>query len=257
MRTNQKLIFTAVMSLCLCALMVGCGNSGNSESEKTENSVTEQSVAESEENESSEISEESEVPTSFVITELSDNLFDYQISFDGEILSLPCALNDLHNMGWEYEETYILSSGSKKELEMMKDDKQITVELFNTGDEQIAIDQYEYESFSSVMVNNIMVSVSESWNTGDFEIKTAKGITEMVSTVDDVVAAYGEPAYIKSAAGMNFYYYYENPEEYKDLQSNEYWLSADNAPDYIYFRFGAKNDDGNTVVDSIQIKRKN
>lgn len=137
---------------------------------------------EPEKEESKKIRENSAGPS-----ELSDDLYDFQISIDGDVYQIPMWYSDFEALGWEYDgdNTQTLSSNQYTLTEVWKKDG------FKV-----------YTRFANLSMNT--VPFSESMIAGitldkfyleecDWEILLPGGIQYGVSNADDIKAAYGEP----------------------------------------------------------------
>lgn len=119
--------------------------------------------------------------------ELSDDLYDFQISIDGTVYQFPMFYADFEALGWEYDgdNTKTLSSNQYTSVEVWKKDG------FRV-----------YTRFANLSMN--AVPYSESMVAGitldqynlkdcDWEIILPGGIQYGVADADDIKAAYGEP----------------------------------------------------------------
>lgn len=156
--------------------------------EEDEDEIEEEPEVE-EESEEEEPEEEKEMTkTSTAPGELSDDLYDFQVSIDGTVYQFPMWYSDFEALGWEYDgdNTETLSSN------------QYTVA------ETWSKDGFEvYTQFANLSMNS--VPYSESMVAGitfdrfflkdcDWEILLPGGIQFGVSDADDIKEAYGEPS---------------------------------------------------------------
>lgn len=157
--------------------------------ESEEDEAEEPEIAE--EPEAEEESEEEEKETKKPAAapgELSDDLYDFQISIDGTVYQFPMFYSDFEALGWEYDgdNTRTLSSNQYTSSEIwVKDGFKV------------------YTRFANLSMN--AVPFSESMVAGfkldkyylkdcDWEIFLPGGIQYGVSDADDIKAAYGEPS---------------------------------------------------------------
>lgn len=120
-------------------------------------------------------------------SELSGNLYDFQISMDGMVYQFPMWFKDFEALGWNYTEdaSYLLMP-NKYSLEYWKKDG------FKTSTKLINL------TINGATMNNCLVAginISDYYfDECDWEILLPGGIQYGVSTKDDVIAAYGEPS---------------------------------------------------------------
>lgn len=141
-----------------------------------------------EEPEAEEEPEKEEKKPAAAAGELSDDLYDFQLSIDGTVYQFPMFYADFEALGWEYDgdNTQTLSSNQYTSVEVWKKDG------FRV-----------YTRFANLSMN--AVPYSESMVAGitldqynlkdcDWEILLPGGIEFGVSNADDIKAAYGEPS---------------------------------------------------------------
>ncbi len=117
--------------------------------------------------------------------DLSDDLFDFQFSLNGEVYTLPCQYSELSEAGWSMEdiEGNELEAGQYTlQNRISNGDIYLSANIVNTGDEtlpmeqcrvgKLSLDSYEADSGAKLVLS--------------------KGIT-YGSTYDEVTAAFGEP----------------------------------------------------------------
>lgn len=126
-------------------------------------------------------------PSAETPSELSGDLYDFQVSIDGTVYQFPMWYSDFEALGWEYDgdAARTLDSNQYTTAEVWKKDG-VSV----------------YTSFANLSMNT--VPFSESMVAGitldrydiedaDWEILLPGGIEWGVSNADDIVAAYGDP----------------------------------------------------------------
>lgn len=117
---------------------------------------------------------------------MSDNPFDFMFSINGTVLQLPCTIKDLEDLGFIMDEDKadnILNDGYTSTSNMFHGKCYINASIYNSTDKALP--------YKDCPVDDISVSVYGMRN-GNDEIIFAGGIT-IGSTLDEVLAAYGEP----------------------------------------------------------------
>ena len=137
--------------------------------------------------EHSESSEHSEVS---IPSGLSDDLFSFQVAINGTVYQFPMWYSDFEDMGWTYAydaESHTLDADEYTYYQ------EWTMDGFTI-----------YADFANLSVNTKPYSQCEVagisfqsyyWDDCDWEIIMPKGIQYGVSTVEDIIAAYGTPSY--------------------------------------------------------------
>lgn len=208
----RKLMAMAA-ALCLCGAMVGCGDSGNtdSSSKKEEAAVSEQSdKSNASEDEQPETEEETEEQKS---AGDPSELFKYELFTGEDTVSLPCILDDLCNAGWELkyykenpDEDYAFHTRSHYPL--IKDGIEFDVTL--KYDEKTEIHFSEREKYDQLNVSDFTYFSDYT----EEQVQLFDGIFVGVSTVEDVMAAYGEP---NGTDYESFITYRENENEDREV----------------------------------------
>lgn len=120
-------------------------------------------------------------------SELSDDLYDFQISIDGTVYQFPMWYSDFEALGWEYDgdNTRTLSSNQYTTTEVWeKDGFEVYTRFANLSMNAVP--------FSESMVAGI--TLDRYYLEGcDWEILLPGGIQYGVSDADDIKAAYGDP----------------------------------------------------------------
>ncbi len=139
--------------------------------------------------ESDEPTEETEGSTTAAPTELSDDIYDFQISIDGTVYQFPMWYSDFEALGgWEFkgDTSATLSSNQYSAAEVWeKDDIKIYTDIANLSINSVTFDQG--------MIAGITVDQYYMKDSG-WEILLPKGIEFGVSGADDIIAAYGTPS---------------------------------------------------------------
>lgn len=133
---------------------------------------------------------ETTVPETTAPAVLSDNPFDFMFSINGTVLQLPCTVADLEALGFkmEKEADNTLDEGYATSCQLYNGDSYITLTIYNNTDDAI--------SFADAPVDCLSLSKYGSKGTNTILIAGGIGIG---STMDEVLAAYGEPT--KSTTG--------------------------------------------------------
>lgn len=147
----------------------------------------EEEIEEVEEEEEEE--EETTKPSGTVNTpsELSDDIYSFQVSIDGTVYQFPMWASDFAALGWEFDGTPdgTLASYEYTVAETwVKDGVEVYTNLAN-----LTMNTLAYED---AMVAGIEF---DKWNMEDcdWEIILPKGVQYGVSTRDDIIAAWGDP----------------------------------------------------------------
>jgi len=124
-----------------------------------------------------------------VIYEMSEDLFDFTFIIDGDVFKLPMQVDVFMAYGWEPVKDLDGTLPPKKETrfdtmfssgyDFFRNDKYITVELENMSDEFRYLSDSTITGFSSYLSN--------------VEIELPQGIKLKSSSMDEVLAAFGEP----------------------------------------------------------------
>ncbi len=119
---------------------------------------------------------------------LSDDLYDFQVSIDGTVYQFPMWYSDFEALGWEYkgDNTQQLTSNQYTVAERWsKDGNEIYAQFANLSMNSVP--------FSESMVAGIELD-KYMLKDCDWEILLPGGIQYGVSDVDDIKEAYGEPS---------------------------------------------------------------
>jgi len=198
---RKKIVKGCILFMLFC--LAGCGETGELKTEET--TVTEEKTDEkSEEKEvSEEIDEDSETEdfeteeatteekkTEAVSSQLSDDMYSFQIQVGEDVFQLPTTYQDFVDKG------YVCAEPDREEVdpglylvrqEFVKGGTTLFVGIINMTEE---VQPIENCSAVSIGVEQFYVEM-----TGDDypNIILPKGIQFAVSSVDDIIAAYGEP----------------------------------------------------------------
>ncbi len=179
-------------------------------SEESKEESAKESEAESKEESKAESKTESKAKTTGAV---SADWRDFQFSFDGQLYTMPVDYKTVADAGWTfditdygYEDGYILNSGDRTtstiDLENDKyEDVDVSIGMTNTGDKACDITEGQLWAF------DCDISFTDD-DEPKPEIELPGGLT-WGSTIEDVIAAYGEPEdepYYSESLG---YYSYE------------------------------------------------
>ena len=124
-------------------------------------------------------------------TELSTDLFSWQVSIDGVVYTLPCEFSEFEKNGWElfveegHEDDGIMGANCHGSIEMKKGEDRITVWLQNTTDEDL-----EYSKCPVVEVELFLEKIKS-----DMEVVFPNNLVASKDiTKEEVIEKYGEPA---------------------------------------------------------------
>ncbi len=154
------------------------------EVEAEEEVVIEEETTEAE----TEVETEPEVQLANVNSELSEDLYDFQVSINGVVYQFPMWYSDFEALGWTYngDNTQTLSSDQYTSKEYWeKDGYEVGVSFANLSMNSV--------TFSESMIGEIKIDEFYLRNSG-WEIVLPGNIQWGVSTMEDIKDAYGEPS---------------------------------------------------------------
>ncbi|MBQ6887241.1 MAG: hypothetical protein IJN54_06995 [Lachnospiraceae bacterium] len=161
------------------------------ESKEPETTVTSETVSEDEtvaETESAkEPKSDAKKTSANMPSELSDDLYSFQVSINGTVYQFPMWYSDFENLGWTYDgdNTQTLTSNQYSLSEVWeKDGFSVYTQLANLSMNTVP--------YSKCMISEITFD-DYHLEDCDWEIILPKGIQYGVSNADDIKAAYGEP----------------------------------------------------------------
>ena len=179
---------------------------------------TEQSTKEATEESTEEATEATEETTSAPASvntpsELSDDLYSFQVSVDGTVYQFPMWYSDFEALGWTYngDATATLTSNQYTVAEMWeKDGCKISSKIAN-----LSMNTAPYSNCIVAGITFDPIYLKDC----DWEIILPKGIQYGVSTTDDIIAAYGTPS-----SDYDGSMYYKMSYEYGSYQSIELYV---------------------------------
>ncbi|MEE8886390.1 MAG: hypothetical protein SOI56_07500 [Eubacteriales bacterium] len=153
--------------------------------ETSEETIQEETSEESTQEETTEAETQTEENTEKQDAALSDDLYSFAISFEGDICQLPMSYQDFTALGWVYDgdESQQLESRAGKSTQVFaRDNERVYADLTNFDVNAAPItDSY----VTKIYLDDTMISPSKS------DIELPGGIVYGKSTLDDATAAYG------------------------------------------------------------------
>jgi len=207
MKKNLKLV---ALLACSTAIISACSNT--TAEETTTVSTTAETTAEvtieevtTEETTAEETSaKRAETANSNLPTELSDDIYSFQISIDEVVYQFPMKFSDFASSGWTYsgDETKLIPSNTLTFSNIFNNNANmsdsVSSDVVNFDINELPINQ--------CYITGITID-SYSLKSGNIKVLMAKGIEFGVSTTDDVKAAYGEPSDIYESSSTISYTY--------------------------------------------------
>ena len=183
---KKKVVTVALTTAMIVSTLSGCDMSNENTSTELVSNLAESDKAVSEAAKNVD-SEELYMET----TELSTDLFSWQISIDGVVYTLPCEFSEFEKNGWElfveeeHEDDGIMGTNCHGSIEMKKGEDRITVWLQNTTDEDL-----EYSKCPVVEVELFLEKIKS-----DMEVVFPNNLVASKDiTKEEVIEKYGEPA---------------------------------------------------------------
>ena len=183
---KKKVVTVALTTAMIVSTLSGCDMSNENTSTELVSNLAESDKAVSEAAKNVD-SEELYMET----TELSTDLFSWQISIDGVVYTLPCEFSEFEKNSWElfveegHEDDGIMGANCHGSIEMKKGEDRITVWLQNTTDEDL-----EYSKCPVVEVELFLEKIKS-----DMEVVFPNNLVASKDiTKEEVIEKYGEPA---------------------------------------------------------------
>lgn len=221
---NKLVILALLMAFVMSCTACGGGIVGmlsKDDKEPASNPVQDEIDDVEIEEEIEEVEEEEEEttkPSGTVNTpsELSDDIYSFQVSIDGTVYQFPMWASDFAALGWEFDGTPdgTLASYEYTVAETwVKDGVEVYTNLAN-----LTMNTLAYED---AMVAGIEF---DKWNMEDcdWEIILPKGVQYGVSTRDDIIAAWGDPT-----SEYDGSMYYNMTYEYDSYQEIDLYVYKD------------------------------
>lgn len=124
-------------------------------------------------------------------TALSDDLYSFQLEYQGVLYQFPMAYSDLTDQGWELSEyedpDMMVGTNSYTSVGFVKGDLSIRADIINFGINEAPVEE--------CLIGGI--SIDEGYSDTDLasvSIVLPQGIRMGESTLEDIKAAYGEPS---------------------------------------------------------------
>jgi len=193
---DKKLLIGFIVFVLSIGFLTGCGDDEPEEGEVEDSIVEETEVEEELEEEEEPIVEEETEPAPVAVATpdgLSDDLYSFMFSLNGEIYSLPFNFSELGSLGWvgdreDLDEFTLNPNQHTLGNELRNGDYMIRVTFLNMTENVLPL--------SESYVGRIQVEVRHM-NSG-IDIMFPGGIT-INSTRDELIAAHGEPSDIRES----------------------------------------------------------
>lgn len=217
----MRKIIVVLLAGAVAVSLMGCGIKVNLKATGPTAKTTEQAVTEALETETTEeaviktsvakavMQETAEEPSLAAMatvsettgSKLSDSIYSFQVSIDGDILQFPMKYRDLTAHGWKFE------GADGNELVNPEEDRQ---KWFDREKLQLSFNIKNLDTkpvpLSECYVTGVLVD--QSWILNGENIIMPGGIQLGVSTREDIKKAYGEPAVENNLEGGSSYYRY-------------------------------------------------
>lgn len=193
----KKKAILLVLMMVLMLLVTACasgggrnrGNDRDSRRDDVEDTEIEEDVEEDDDVEAEEEEEEkvTETTPATAPSELSDDIYSFQVSVDGTVYQFPMWAKDFAALGWTYDgdDSQTLTSNQYTVAETwVKGDLEVYTSLINLSMNEV--------TYKDAAVGGITFDEYDLKDT-NVQIVLPKGIQFGVSTRDDIIAAYGEP----------------------------------------------------------------
>lgn len=153
---------------------------------------------------------------------LSDNLYDYQISIDNDVLTLPMTYKDFVARGWKLDDESYANETLKPNYRMStivfkKGDLKVYAGIANLGEDTLPLTECIV-----TRINAEQYYLKDTTST----VMVAKGVQIGKSTMDDVKTAFGEPGKDSNTDSSPYYFVYQ--EDSKDYYTRVKFSFDDN-----------------------------
>lgn len=172
----KKIVSVMMTAVLLCLVLASCAGNDNSPVYDDNNADSEQTAP---------VSQGTDYKTSYSLT---DNLYDFQIEINGNVYDFPMTVAEFMKCGWmlgKYEEPEQMIGSGKEDLIWFEsaDGSQVNARVLNYSASE--------QAYSDCHVSGIIIARDEvKFNISG--IKMAKGVAFGASSLDDIVAAFGE-----------------------------------------------------------------
>ena len=184
------LVLMMVLMLLVTACASGGGRNRGNDRDSRRDDVEDTEIEEDVEEDDDEVEEEEKVTETTPATapsELSDDIYSFQVSVDGTVYQFPMWAKDFAALGWTYDgdDSQTLTSNQYTVAETwVKGDLEVYTSLINLSMNEV--------TYKDAAVGGITFDEYDLKDT-NVQIVLPKGIQFGVSTRDDIIAAYGEP----------------------------------------------------------------
>ena len=191
----KKKAILLVLMMVLMLLVTACASGGGRERGKdretrrddVEDTELEEDEDEDDEDEVEDDEKVTEKTPATAPSELSDDIYSFQVSVDGTVYQFPMWAKDFAALGWTYDgdDSQTLTSNQYTVAETwVKGDLEVYTSLINLSMNEV--------TYKDAAVGGITFDEYDLKDT-NVQIVLPKGIQFGVSTRDDIIAAYGEP----------------------------------------------------------------
>ena len=184
------LVLMMVLMLLVTACASGGGRNRGNDRDSRRDDVEDTEIEEDVEEDDDEVEEEEKITETTPATapsELSDDIYSFQVSVDGTVYQFPMWAKDFAALGWTYDgdDSQTLTSNQYTVAETwVKGDLEVYTSLINLSMNEV--------TYKDAAVGGITFDEYDLKDT-NVQIVLPKGIQFGVSTRDDIIAAYGEP----------------------------------------------------------------
>lgn len=195
---KKKVILLVLMTALMLALVACGGNGGRDRGHERDDYYEEDRDDDYDEEKDEDVEADKDVETDadaetdkdVVVntpSELSDDIYSFQVSVDGTVYQFPMWAKDFKALGWNYD-----GDGSQT----------LTANQYTVAETWVKDDIKVYTSFINLTMNEVTfdeaavggITFEEYYlEDTDAQIVLPKGIQYGVSTRDDIIAAYGDP----------------------------------------------------------------
>ena len=187
---KSKTILALAMALCMSVSVAGCGSSDSSSGSSDSSSG----------GSGSNTAASAGQKGSGLPSDITDNLYDKRARFGSEVLGVPVSVGDLEDAGWVCKSPDNTVSGKKGcDIDFEKDSQLITAHVYNNAEEgsgAVKVGSDEGKSSLTVTYISMLSVLNDDGTVKSGKIALPKGI-ETGATIEQVKAAYGEPAKTK------------------------------------------------------------
>ncbi|MGO5543751.1 hypothetical protein ACTQWG_14895 [Blautia sp. HCP3S3_H10_1] len=183
---KRKVLGVFFTAMCLCAAPV----MSYAEAQDTETTEAAEAVGEDAEASETEAASEETGTDQASATELSDNLYDFQIKIGDKVYQFPMYYEEFAAQDWtlgKNEDPEMgVSTNSYGSISFYKGDDRISVDVINLGINEVPVNQ--------CLVAGIDINANYDFDAGSTPVELPGGIIMGKSSLEDIKAAYGDPS---------------------------------------------------------------